>query len=50
MDCIINSGVFVRSNGDWVCWDDSGCNEVIQKFDATIDYARDVISVLPTPS
>ena len=38
----MNSGMFIRSNGDLVCWDDAGRNELIQKFDPTIDYARDV--------
>jgi hypothetical protein len=42
MDCIINSSMYIRSNGNVVCWDDSGCNKVLQAFDKDVDYANDV--------
>jgi wyosine [tRNA(Phe)-imidazoG37] synthetase (radical SAM superfamily) len=42
MDCIINSSMYIRSNGNVVCWDDSGCNKVLQAFDKDVDYAKDV--------
>ncbi len=42
MDCIINKSMFVRSNGNIVCWDDGGCNKVIQQYDVNKDYANDV--------
>jgi 4Fe-4S single cluster domain len=42
MDCIINNSMFIRSNGNIVCWDDRGCNKTIQEFDVKKNYAKDV--------
>jgi wyosine [tRNA(Phe)-imidazoG37] synthetase (radical SAM superfamily) len=42
MDCIINGGMFLRSNGNLVCWDDVGCNHVLQAWDPGVDYGSDV--------
>jgi wyosine [tRNA(Phe)-imidazoG37] synthetase (radical SAM superfamily) len=42
MDCITNGGMFLRSNGDLVCWDDAGYDVVLQRYDAALDYSRDV--------
>lgn len=42
MNCVMNGGAFLRANGDLVCWDDAGCDSVVQPFDPLIDYAADV--------
>lgn len=42
MDCVTNDGMFLRSNGDLVCWDDAGYGIVLQRYDAELDYSRDV--------
>src|SRR5262245_52165250 len=38
----MNSSLFLRSNGDLVCWDDVGCKKVLQRYDPSVDYANDV--------
>ncbi len=40
MNCNSNHSLFLRSNGDLVCWDDYGSLRVLQAFDPTIDYAE----------
>lgn len=42
MDCIINGAMFLRSNGNLVCWDDTGCDHVLQAWDPHVDYGTDV--------
>lgn len=42
MDCVANHSIFLRSNGAIACWCDAGCLKVLQAFDRTVDYARDV--------
>lgn len=42
MDCIMNAGIFLRANGNFVCWDDAGCNTVVKPYNATLDAAHDI--------
>jgi len=42
MDCITNSALFLRANGNLVCWDDGGVNKVLQAYNSDLHYGRDV--------
>jgi len=42
MNCISNNSIYLRSNGDLVCWCDFGVGKVLQHFNNEIDYAKDV--------
>jgi wyosine [tRNA(Phe)-imidazoG37] synthetase (radical SAM superfamily) len=42
VDCVANHSIFLRSNGNVVCWCDYGSQKVLQPYSASIDYAKDV--------
>ncbi|QQR74008.1 MAG: aminotransferase class III-fold pyridoxal phosphate-dependent enzyme [Holophagales bacterium] len=40
--CPSEASLYLRATGDLVCWDDAGNATVLQRFDATRDYAHEV--------
>lgn len=42
MNCNSAHSLFLRSNGDLVCWDDRGSFLTLLAFDPSVDYAADV--------
>jgi len=42
MDCFINGGIFLRSNGSVACGCDTGARTTLHKFDQNTDYVNDV--------
>lgn len=42
MDCISNNSIYLRSNGDLVCWCDAGVGKTLRSFDENLDYGKDV--------
>lgn len=42
MYCISNHAMFIKANGNLVCWCDAGVNKTLQNYDKRINYGEDV--------